>query len=58
MILRSGLNHYAGFGPGSANTFRKMLDLSEVTWKDVKVPHTVEESHNNPNQTTLSEFLK
>ena len=23
-------NHYAGFGPGTANTFRKMLDLSEV----------------------------
>ena len=25
-------NHYAGFGSGTANTFRKMLDLSEVTW--------------------------
>jgi hypothetical protein len=24
-------NDYAGFGPGTANTFRKMLDLSEVT---------------------------
>jgi hypothetical protein len=24
--------HYAGFGPGTANIFRKMLDLSEVTW--------------------------
>jgi uncharacterized membrane protein len=23
-------NHYAGLGPGTANTFRKMLDLSEV----------------------------
>ncbi|HEY7081984.1 MAG TPA: hypothetical protein VH500_20000 [Nitrososphaeraceae archaeon] len=31
-------NHYAGFGPGTSNTFRKMLDLSEVTWYDVKVP--------------------
>ena len=31
-------NHYAGFGPGTSNTFRKMLDLSEVTWNDVKVP--------------------
>ena len=51
-------NHYAGFGPGTANTFRKMLDLSEVTWKDVKVPHTVEGSHNNSKQTTLSDFLK
>ena len=33
-------NHYAGFGPGTANTFRKMLDLSEVTWNDVKVAQT------------------
>ena len=24
-------NHYAGFGPGIANIFRKMVDLSEVT---------------------------
>ena len=31
-------NHYAGFGPGTANTFRKMLDLSEVTWNDVEIP--------------------
>ena len=23
-------NHYAVFGPGTANAFRKMLDLSEV----------------------------
>ena len=33
-------NHYAGFGHGTANTFRKMLDLSEVTWNDVMIPHT------------------
>jgi hypothetical protein len=31
-------NHYSGFGSGTANTFRKMLDLSEVTWYNVKVP--------------------
>ncbi|MGA9841756.1 MAG: hypothetical protein WBP64_01970 [Nitrososphaeraceae archaeon] len=42
MILQSGLNHYAGFGPGTADTFRKMLDLSEVTWNDVKIPNTAE----------------
>jgi hypothetical protein len=34
-------NHYAGFGPGTANTFRKIRDLSEVTWKeDVQVHNT------------------
>jgi uncharacterized protein YecE (DUF72 family) len=27
-------NHYAGFGPGTANLFRKMVGLSELTWED------------------------
>jgi uncharacterized protein YecE (DUF72 family) len=55
-------NHYAGFGPGTANTFRKMLDLSEVTWNDddVEASHTEEEEgvSGNPKQTSLSDFLK
>ena len=51
-------NHYAGFGPGATNTFRKMLDLSEVTWNDVKVPHTEETKTRNTKQTSLSDFLK
>jgi hypothetical protein len=25
-------NHWAGFGPTSANTFREMLGLEPVTW--------------------------
>ena len=29
-------NHYAGFGPGTANMFRKMLGLSELSWVDQK----------------------
>jgi hypothetical protein len=29
-------NHYAGFG--TVNTFRKMLDLSDVIWNDIQVP--------------------
>ena len=33
-------NHYAGFGSGTANTFRKMLDLSEVTWNNIKLSQT------------------
>jgi hypothetical protein len=33
-------NHYAGFGPGIANTFRKMLDLPEVTWNGIQLPQT------------------
>ena len=27
-------NHYAGFGPGTANLFRKMVGLSELSWTD------------------------
>ena len=49
-------NHYAGFGPGTANTFRKMLDLSEVKWNGVVISDTGE-THNTK-QTSLSDFLK
>ena len=51
-------NHYAGFGPGTANTFRKMLDLSEVTWNDVEIHNTEENASGNSKQTRLSDFLK
>jgi hypothetical protein len=27
-------NHYAGFGPGTSNLFRKMVGLSELSWAD------------------------
>jgi uncharacterized protein YecE (DUF72 family) len=36
-------NHYAGFGPGTANIFRKMLGLQEAVFEEKK-------------QTTLSDF--
>ena len=29
-------NHYAGFGPATANNFRKMLGLNEVVWEEMK----------------------
>jgi hypothetical protein len=29
-------NHYAGFGPATANSFRKMLGLNEVVWEEMK----------------------
>jgi hypothetical protein len=28
------------FGPGTANTFRKMLDLTEVSWNGIKMCQT------------------
>jgi uncharacterized protein YecE (DUF72 family) len=29
-------NHYAGFGPAAANSFRKMVGLKEVVWEEMK----------------------
>jgi hypothetical protein len=28
--------HFAGFGPATANSFRKMVGLKEVTWEEMK----------------------
>jgi len=53
-------NHYAGFGSGTANTFRKMLDLPEVTWNDIEVSKTEDIgilSDDNTKQSSLSDFL-
>ena len=32
----SANNHYAGFGPATANSFRKMLGLKEGVWEEMK----------------------
>ena len=29
-------NHYAGFGPATANNFRRMLGMEEVVWEEMK----------------------
>ena len=29
-------NHYAGFGPATANSFRKMVGLKELVWEEMK----------------------
>ena len=43
----------------TANSFRKMLDLSEVTWNNVEVPQTEAETlSKNTKQTSLSDFLR
>jgi uncharacterized protein YecE (DUF72 family) len=51
-------NHYTGCDPGTANTFRNMLDLSEVTWDNVKVPQLEDRVSGNTKQTSLSDYLK
>jgi uncharacterized protein YecE (DUF72 family) len=29
-------NHYAGFGPATANNFRRMLGMEELAWEEMK----------------------
>ena len=49
-------NHYAGFGPGTVNMFRTMLDVPEAKWEEKEEEH---ETHTTPNlrQRTLTDFL-
>ena len=53
-------NHYAGFGPGSANVFGKMLGLPEAKWEDRGEEQEQEASPQDDldlKQSTLSDFL-
>jgi hypothetical protein len=34
--MEAANNHYAGFCPGTANSFRKMVGLKEVVWEEMK----------------------
>jgi hypothetical protein len=36
----------------------KMLDLSEETWDDIKVPQLEDRVSSNTKQTSLSDYLK
>ena len=60
LAIVSANNHYAGFGPGTANIFRKMVDLPEATWN--KEQEEEQKSHllgdvNHSKQSTLSDFI-
>jgi uncharacterized protein YecE (DUF72 family) len=53
-------NHYAGFGPGTANVFRNMLGLPEVKWEDRGIEQEQEDGLQDDldvKQSTLSDFL-
>src|SRR5439155_10323621 len=53
-------NHYAGFGPGTANIFRNMLGLPEAKWEDTGGDKQQEASPQHDldvKQSTLSDFL-
>ncbi|MFL6462427.1 MAG: hypothetical protein ACJ71J_16035, partial [Nitrososphaeraceae archaeon] len=36
LAIVSANNHYAGFGPETANIFRKMIGLPSLNWEDAK----------------------
>jgi uncharacterized protein YecE (DUF72 family) len=57
-------NHYAGFGPGTANLFRKMVGLSELSWENqqqiqekVKQVHELEQQQRNQQVRNSSSIL-
>jgi uncharacterized protein YecE (DUF72 family) len=60
LAIVSANNHYAGFGPGTANIFRKMVDLPEATWN--KKQEEEQKSRllgdvDHSKQSTLSDFI-
>ena len=65
LAIVSANNHYAGFGPGTANMFRKMVGLPEVAFSTDEDKDKNEEydksylhgsSIQDPKQSTLSGF--
>ena len=55
-------NHYAGFGPGTANIFRNMIGLPDAKWQEneeevqEQQKQHYEQDH-DMKQSTLSDFL-
>ena len=67
LAIVSSNNHYAGFGPGTANMFRKMMGLLELSWQykmleqqqqtDPNNSSSTPKSHDNE-QSKLTDFLE
>ena len=59
-------NHYAGFGPGTANMFRKIVGLSEVSWEDEMSQQQIDAGDSpltsknqvNKEQSRITEFIE
>jgi hypothetical protein len=51
----SANNHYAGFGPGTANIFRKMVQLLEVIWEKEETEE--EDNESISKQSSISDFM-
>ena len=62
LAIVSANNHYADFGPGTANIFRKMVGLPEATWskEEDDKSHLHSSSHSiqdHSKQSTISDFM-
>src|SRR6187200_2804994 len=62
LAIASANNHYAAFGPGTANIFRKMVGLPEATWskEEEDKSHLHSSSHSiqdHSKQSTISDFM-
>ena len=62
LAIVSANNHYADFGPGTANIFRKMIGLPSINWQeDSKKYDKLVQTENNPaistEQKSLSDYL-
>ena len=57
LAIVSANNHYAGYGPASANLFRGMMNLNPLNWEiENKIIQTTTTAGNS-NQRSLSDFL-
>jgi len=54
LAIVSSNNHYAGFGPGTANMFRKMVGLSELSWQYKMLKQQQQTDANNSSSTPKS----
>jgi hypothetical protein len=61
LAIVSANNHYAGFGPESANIFRKMIGLPSLNWQEDKNKYDKLIQTDNANipkeQKSLSDYL-
>jgi hypothetical protein len=61
LAIVSANNHYAGFGPETANIFRKMIGLPSINWQEAKKKYDKLVQTNNTNipkeQKSLSDYL-
>jgi hypothetical protein len=65
LAIVSANNHYAGFGPGTANIFRKIVELPEATWgkqeDDKSHLHSsntnIHQQNHDSKQSIISDFM-